>query len=70
MFSGTLCLSQRRWTLTTAFLKPEDVIDDVMIKIMTVDNIWDKLGVPGRLSLRVLGSLGQILGTNTQPRVL
>lgn len=53
-----------------AFLKPEDIIDAVTIKIMMVDNIWDRLGVTMRFSLRVLGSLGQKPGTNTQPRVL
>lgn len=70
MFSETLPFSQRRWTLMMAFLKPEDAIQAVTIKIMMVGNPWDRLRVTGRFSLRVLGLLGQKPGMNPQPRVL
>lgn len=43
-----------------AFLKPEEVIDHVLIRIMMmVENIWDRLGATRRSSFRVLGLLGQ-----------
>lgn len=53
-----------------AFLKPEEVIDHVLIRIMMVENIWDRLGATRRFSFRVLDLLGQKHGTNTQPRVI
>lgn len=56
--------------LSVAFLKPEEVIDHVLIRIMMVENIWDRLGATRRFSFRVLDLLGQKHGTNTQPRVI
>ena len=49
--------------LSVAFLKPEEVIDHVLIRIMMVENIWDRLGATRRSSFRVLGLLGQKHGT-------